>query len=121
MTNRTQKCAEIIGFRCSEMLLDLLRCEFLVSITHDFKSAYMIRPAYPRSFRYNALKTRALEGFAQHGRWLSPPEWAVLAGFYPTRASYSYLLRLHRSGLLERNCSGLLVYRLSKRGRLRLA
>ena len=29
--------------------------------------------------------------------------WAVLAGFYPTRASFSYLLRLHRMGLLRRH------------------
>jgi beta-glucosidase len=37
-----------------------------------------------------------LEIFKCHGDWLSPPEWALLAGFYPTRAAYSYLLRLEK-------------------------
>ena len=75
-----------------------------------------------RSPRYNQLKKRALEIFAGHGGWLSPREWAVLAGFYPVRAAYSYLLRLHRFGLLERsgNSKGLVLYRLSERGRERL-
>jgi DNA-binding transcriptional regulator PaaX len=45
-----------------------------------------------------------------------------LAGFYPVRAAYSYLLRLHRFGLLERHSSALAVYyRLSERGKFRLA
>jgi hypothetical protein len=34
-----------------------------------------------RSPRYNQLKKRALEVFERHGGWLTPPEWAVLAGF----------------------------------------
>jgi len=71
--------------------------------------------------QYNKLKKRALEIFERHGGWLSPPQWAVLARFYPVRASYSYLLRLHRFGLLERHDStGGLFYRLSDRGRNRL-
>ena len=82
----------------------------------------MTCPAYSRSPRYNVLKKRALEIFDCHGGWLSPPEWAVRAGFYPIRASYSYLLRLHRFGLLERRDSaGSILYHLSNRGRLRLA
>jgi DNA-binding transcriptional regulator PaaX len=65
---------------------------------------------------------RALEIFERHGGWLSPPEWGVLAGFYPTRAAYTYLLRLYRFGLLKRRSSARVVlYRLSERGRLRLA
>lgn len=81
----------------------------------------MTIPARARSFRYNKLKKHALEIFERHGGWLSPPEWSVLAAFYPTRASYSYLLRLHRFGLLDRRRSaGLLRYQLSHRGRLRL-
>jgi hypothetical protein len=83
----------------------------------------MTIPVRHRSPRYNRLKKRALEIFECHGGWLSPPEWAVLAGFYPTRAAYSYLLRLHRFGLLERYCSGggKVAYKLSVRGRSRLA
>jgi hypothetical protein len=60
----------------------------------------MTIPVRHRSPRYNKLKKVALEIFERHGGWLSPPEWAVLAGFYPIRAAYSYLLRLHRFGLL---------------------
>ena len=82
---------------------------------------FMTTPAPGRSLRYNRLKKRALEIFERHGGWLSPPEWAVLAEFFPTRASYSYLLRLHRFGLLDRRHSaGLVSYQLSHRGRLRL-
>jgi len=78
--------------------------------------------SHSRSPRYNQLKKRALEIFAHHGGWLAPPEWAVLSEFYPIRASYSYLLRLHRFGLLERRRSAVSVlYQLSERGRQRLA
>jgi hypothetical protein len=71
---------------------------------------------YSRSPRYNQLKKKALEIFARQGDWLTPPEWAVLAGFYPIRAAYSYLLRLHRFGLLERRSENVLYYRISQRG-----
>lgn len=69
----------------------------------------------------NILKTRALEIFTVYG-CLNPPAWAALAKFIPVRASYSYLLRLHRFGLLNRtrDKSGLLLYSLSDRGRERL-
>jgi len=81
----------------------------------------MTRPASSRSPRYNTLKRHALEIFERHGGWLNPPEWAVLAKFYPIRSSYSYLLRLHRFGLLDRISSDTgLNYRLSRRGRARL-
>ena len=76
----------------------------------------MTTSARSRSPRYNQLKKRALEVFARHGGWLTPPEWAVLAGFYPIRAAYSYLLRLHRFGLLERRRATLLSYRISLKG-----
>jgi hypothetical protein len=71
---------------------------------------------------YNSLKLRALTVFEDRG-WLSPPAWAVLAGFYPVRASYSYLKRLLKWKLLERSLDrrGLLLYRLSRRGAERLA
>jgi hypothetical protein len=73
------------------------------------------------SRKYNLLKIRALTIFENRG-WLSPPAWAVLASFYPVRASYSYLRRLHRWKLLERTLDrrGLLLYRLSRRGADRL-
>jgi len=66
---------------------------------------------YSRSPRYNQLKRKALEIFARQGGWLTPPEWAVLAGFYPIRSAYSYLLRLHRFGLLERRSASLSLFR----------
>lgn len=49
--------------------------------------------------RFNELKLCALQIFERSGR-LNPAAWAVLAGFYPIRAAYSYLLHLHRLGLL---------------------
>ncbi len=69
----------------------------------------------------NSLKIRALDVFARYGK-LNPPAWAVLAGFKPLRSSYTYLLRLYRFGLLnrERDYRGLLIYALSARGRERL-
>jgi hypothetical protein len=72
--------------------------------------------------KYNSLKRRALAAFEDRG-WLSPPAWAVLASFYPIRASYSYLKRLFMWKLLERSLDrrGLLLYRLSSRGAARLA
>jgi hypothetical protein len=73
-------------------------------------------------FGFNARKRQTLEILENRG-WLSPPAWAVLAGVYPTRAAYSYLLRLHRWGLLERrrDARGLILYRLSAKGAHRLA
>jgi hypothetical protein len=81
----------------------------------------MTNPRYSRLPRYNRLKKHALEVFERHGGWLSPPVWAVQAGFYPIRAAYTYLLRLHRFGLLERGHTGRsIVYQLSRRGQRRL-
>ena len=70
----------------------------------------------------NSLKHRALEVFAKHGS-LNPAAWAVLAPMYPIRSAYTYLLRLHRFGLLnrKRDANGLLIYSLSVRGAERLA
>src|SRR5262249_17410777 len=51
--------------------------------------------------RFNSLKRDTLEIFRVYGP-LNPPAWARLAKFSPIRASYSYLLRLHRFGLLNR-------------------
>lgn len=75
----------------------------------------------PSTKHSNFLKKRALKLFEVYGP-LNPPAWAALAKFFPARASYTYLLRLHRFGLLNRNRnhSGLLVYSLSDRGRERL-
>ena len=72
-------------------------------------------------FNYNSLKRRSLEIFVLYGR-LNPPAWALLANMTPVRSSYSYLLRLHRFGLLnrERDSEGLLIYTMSERGRERL-
>ena len=72
--------------------------------------------------KYNELKRDTLEIFEGRG-WLNPAAWAILAGFYPVRASYSYLKRLHHWRLLDRALDrrGLLLYRLSPRGAGRLA
>src|SRR5207237_290946 len=71
--------------------------------------------------RSNSLKLRALEIFRDYGR-LNPAAWAVLANMKPLRSSYSYLLRLYRFGLLnrERDSSGFLFYTISARGKDRL-
>ena len=76
-----------------------------------------------RSLRIpNSLKTRALDVFARYGP-LNPPAWAVLAGMTPVRSAYTYLLRLHRFGLLDRNrnAAAVLIYSISPRGSERLA
>jgi hypothetical protein len=76
----------------------------------------MTFPMQSRSPRYNRLKKHALEIF-EHDNWLAPQEWALLAGFYPIRAAYTYLLRLHRFGLLDRSSAGrVIAYHLSTRG-----
>lgn len=70
---------------------------------------------------FNELKAKALAIFAVEGP-ISPPEWAVFAGFYAVRAAYTYLRRLHRWGLLLgfRDARGQLLYSLSLRGQRRL-
>jgi hypothetical protein len=72
---------------------------------------------------YNEMKLRALATFEAQGGWLSPPAWAVLVGYYPVRAAYTYIKRLWSWKLLERRLDrrGLLLYRISERGQARLA
>ena len=81
----------------------------------------------PNPFRkqragFNSLKLRALEAF-ENCLGLNPSVWAARTGFYPARASYSYLARLHRFGLLERrrDSRGFVFYSLSRKGLERLA
>jgi hypothetical protein len=81
----------------------------------------------PNPFRrrrgtFNSLKIRALSAFENRG-WLNPPVWSVLVGFYPARASYTYLLRLHRFRLLDRrhDAQGHILYALSDLGVKRLS
>src|SRR5258708_4490150 len=71
---------------------------------------------------YNELKRLTLALFESYD-WLRPPDWAHRTRFQPKRASYSYLKRLCRWGLLQRrwDAGGFLVYGLSDRGRERLA
>jgi hypothetical protein len=79
-------------------------------------------PFLKRPARFNLLKMSALEIFEKHGL-LNPPMFAVLSGFFPMRAAYTYLLRLHRFGLLlrRRDERGLILYQISQRGLERLA
>jgi len=67
--------------------------------------------------QFNERKMQALEIFTNYNE-MRPPDWAVVAGFYPMRASFSYLLRLHRMGLLRRSRDWRerIVYRLSRHG-----
>jgi hypothetical protein len=71
---------------------------------------------------YNGMKLQALTASEDRG-WLSPPAWAVLTGYYPVRAAYTYIKRLWTWKLLERRLDrcGLLLDRISERGRGRLA
>ncbi len=70
----------------------------------------------------NELKLKALGIFENRG-WLNVPAWATLAGYYPIRSAYTVLKRFHRWHLLEcrLDARGLLLYRISDRGRARLA
>ncbi len=81
--------------------------------------------------RFNQLKKVALQVFETRGEWLWPPDWAILARFWPPRASYTYLGRLHRWGLLRRRGPTVrqrgsrrqryVEYAISQKGRDRLA
>ena len=73
--------------------------------------------------RYNSAKKRALQSFVDRGSWLNVPTWARLAEVRPVRRAYTYLARLARFGLLERSSDpeGRLAYRITERGRKRLA
>ena len=66
---------------------------------------------------FNERKMQTLEIFTHYNE-LRPPDWAVVAGFYPMRASFSYLLRLHRMGLLlrRRDWRKRIVYQLAPHG-----
>lgn len=70
----------------------------------------------------NELKRKALAIFENRG-WLSVPAWAALAGYYPIRGAYTVLKRFYRWKLLKRrlDARGLILYRISDRGRARLA
>lgn len=74
-----------------------------------------------RHLAFNELKAKTLSIFATEGP-LGPPEFAVFARFYPIRAAYTYLQRLHRWGLLlrSRDARGRLLYSISPRGQRRL-
>ncbi|MGH9488805.1 MAG: hypothetical protein ACRD04_14620 [Terriglobales bacterium] len=70
----------------------------------------------------NEFKLPALAAFENRG-WMSPPAWAVLTGFYPVRAAYSYLKgSLWQWRLLDRklDARGLILYKLSIKGHDRL-
>jgi DNA-binding PadR family transcriptional regulator len=71
-----------------------------------------------RCVRYNERKRQCLEIFATHGSGIRPTEWAIEARFYPSRAAYPYLKRLHRWGYLarRRDFRGRILYRLAPRG-----
>jgi DNA-binding PadR family transcriptional regulator len=69
-------------------------------------------------------KRRVLEIFAANAQWMTPDELRIRLQSLPQRSSvYSYLSRLHQQqGLLERGLrSGRIVYRISPKGRERLA
>lgn len=85
-------------------------------------SAKAHNPIRKRISQFNSLKLRALAAF-ENRDWMQPVTWAAITGFNPARASYTYLLRLTRFGLLQRGrgINGLLFYRITDRGKQRLA
>ena len=66
---------------------------------------------------YNERKHQTLAYFSRRG-WTRPQQWSADAGLFPVRGGNTYLLRLHRWGLLARGYDfrGRVVYRLSPRG-----
>jgi excisionase family DNA binding protein len=82
---------------------------------------YKVFPPPDQEDYFKVSKHCTLEIFERCG-WLNPVAWALLASDQPARAAYSYLLHLHRLGLLLRrhNTNGLLLYGLSKQGSRRL-
>src|SRR5438128_1761379 len=105
----------------------LSRCVFLQGFARS-ESETATLPANNNSSdenanrNFNKLKIRGLTAFELYGG-LNPPAWATLVGMQPARSAYSYLLRLHRWGLLhrDRDHRGLLLYSITERGRERLA
>lgn len=75
-----------------------------------------------RKRKYNALKFEVLRAFhgAPHG-WLTPREVAQRVRFSRFRSVWSYLLHLHRWGLLLRRSEPYIEYRLNAKGVRRLA
>jgi hypothetical protein len=72
--------------------------------------------------RYNKLKIRTLRVFAfAPGAWFKPGEVAERLDFVPRRGAWTYLKRLWKFGLLERQASGkgTLKYKLSEGGSAR--
>jgi len=71
----------------------------------------------PMKRKFNERKALTLEYFSSR-RWTRPRAYGVALGIYPTRAVYSYLLRLHRWRYLHRgrDVRGQIVYKLSPRG-----
>lgn len=72
--------------------------------------------------KYNELKRKTLRALAD-GRPVGVPTLAVRIGYFPVRGLYPYLARLRRWDLVTswRGVSGLLFYRITERGRERLA
>jgi len=68
-------------------------------------------------------KTKVLAIFAATAQFMTPDDVCMSLRGYRARSSvYSYLFRLHRQGLLERDERwGRIVYRISQRGIQRLA
>ena len=69
----------------------------------------------------NSLKIRVLGALERRG-WVNAPMLSALASFHPVRAVYTYMNRLRRWGLVERRkpLGGMILYRISQRGRERL-
>ena len=66
---------------------------------------------------FNQRKADTLEYFSRR-EWVRPAQYAIDSRFHPIRASYSYLLHLHRMGYLVTgdDATGHRVYKLSRRG-----
>jgi len=71
---------------------------------------------------YNELKVQVLWSLrtAPHG-WLTPREVAEQVRFSRVRSAWSYLIRLHRWGLLKRRSTPYVEYSLTRKGIRRLS
>ena len=77
-----------------------------------------------RNAAYNSRKRATLEALERaYPQSLRADALAWQTRFFPKRAVYCHLNRLSRWGLIQRrrNAQGLLIYRISGRGRRRLA
>jgi Fe2+ or Zn2+ uptake regulation protein len=94
------------------------------TLADDHRRVVALCSSLVQSWGQTMTKAEVLSIFDRSGEFLTPDRVCLKLQPRPDRRSaYSYLLRLSRQGLLERNHArrGHLAYRLTDRGRQRLA